>query len=152
MHLNETKALKQKVEQQNSEIKKLQSKCTELEKTISTLQNSNEGLKAQLEEEEALVEILNNSSVTHESEVSLENVSFGSCEEENIEETTYDKRGSSKSYSYSSSIEETTYDKRGTKKPYSHSATQAQQKVRYIELPNQVSLKCEKTGLCTHKI
>ena len=145
MHLNETKALKQKIEQQNAEIKKLQSNCTEyttstkkLEETISTLQNSNEGLKAQLEEEEALVEILNNSSVTLESEVSLENVSFGSCEEETVEETTYNRRVSSMSYSYSSSTD---------------SATQAQRKRSYTELPpNQVSLKCEKIGLCAHKI
>ena len=128
MHLNETKALKQKIEQQNAEIKKLQSNCTEyttsikkLEETISTLQDSNEGLKAQLEEKEALLEVLNNSSVTFESEVSLENVSFGSCEEE----TAYNKRVSIMSYSYSSSPD---------------SATQTQRKRSFSELPNQVIL------------
>ena len=90
-----------------------------LEETVSALQNSNENLKAQLQEKETLLETLN-SSVTFESEVSLENVSFGSCEEE----TTYDKRVSSQSYSYSSSLD---------------SATPAHKKRSYSELPNQVS-------------
>ena len=127
MHFNETKALKQKIEEQNAEINKLQLNCTDyattiqrLEETVSALQNSNENLKAQLQEKEMLLETLN-SSVTFESEVSLENVSFGSCEEE----TTYGKRVSSQSYNYSDSLD---------------SATLAHQKRSYSGLPNQVTM------------
>lgn len=133
MHLNETKSLKQKIEQQNAEIKKLQSHCTDyvatiqqLEETISalknnneTLKNNNETLKTQLQEKEELLETLNSSSVTCESEISIENISFE-------EETTYDEGASSMSYNYSSP---------------SDSATQGHRKRSYSELPNQVTQK-----------
>ena len=120
MHLNETKALKQQIEQQNAEIKKLQSSYAttiqQLEETISALKNDNENLRAQLQEKEELFETLN-SSVTFESELSLENISFE-------EETTYDEGASRMSYNYSSPPD---------------SATQAQRKRSYSESPNQVT-------------
>ena len=117
MHLNETKSLKQKIEQQNAEIKKLQSHCTDyvatiqqLEETISALKNNNETLRTQLQEKE---ETLKSPSVT---EVSID---FESCEEE----TTHEKLISSQSCSYSSPPDSALH------KPVKRS---------YSELPNQV--------------
>ena len=111
-HFNETKLLNQKLEQeklkleqQSTEIEKLQLTCAknvanikQLNETITTLQNSNEDLKAQLQEKVEFLESLNSSSATDfEFE---EEVSFESCEQET---TTYTKRVSSQSFSYSSS-------------------------------------------------
>ena len=120
MHLNETKSLKQKIEQQNAEIKKLQSHCInyaatiqQLEETISALKNNNETLRTQLQEKEELLETLKSPSVT---EVSID---FESCEEE----TTHEILISTQSCSYSSPPD---------------SALHKPVKRTYSELPNQV--------------
>ena len=110
LYLNETKALREKIEQQNNEIKKLQSTCDDyattvqqLKETISSLESNNKELTSQLQEKGALLESFDNFMVDIESdqEVSLEEVSFESCEDE----PTYSKRQlvSSSSYSYYSS-------------------------------------------------
>ena len=124
-HLAETNSLKQKIEEQKTEIRGLQLSCSnhtttiqQLRNTISDLQDSNEYLKAQLQEKEMKLENLSSSTVTVESDVSFENVSFTSCEEENA--ANHERVGNS-SYSNSSTPE-------------------MYQKKNYLELPNQVGL------------
>lgn len=114
LYLNETKALKQKVQQQNAEIKKLQLTCSDhatniqqLKEIVSTLQKSNEDLKAQLQDKETFLENLN-SAIDLKSEVLIEEESFESCEEK----ITYDKRISSLSYSFSHSPAPKMHQKR----------------------------------------
>ena len=126
-HLAETNTLKQKIEQQKTEIRGLQLSCSthtttiqQLRSTISNLQDSNEYLKAQLQEKETKLENLSSSTMTVESDMSLENVSFTSCDEES---TAYHERVGNLSYSYSSTPE-----------------THINQKKNYLELPNQVGL------------
>lgn len=133
MHLNETKTLKQKIEQQNAEVKRLELNCTnnattiqQLEETISILKKSNEDLKqsnedlkVQLQTKETLLENLNKSTADLEFEVSFEETSFDSCEEE----TTCNKRVSGRLHSYSSSPTSQTHRNRSCS-----------------ELPNQVVL------------
>ena len=117
LYLNETKLLKQKIEEQDTEIRKLQLTCSnyattvqQMKESISTLQNSNDDLKKQLQDKEELLDSLNRSyaTVDFESEVSLEEMSFETCEEE----TTYNKRISSLSYSFSTSSNPPTSRKR----------------------------------------
>ena len=129
-HFNETRSLNQKLEQQSAEITKLQLTCTEytanieqLNNTITTLQNSNKELKAQLQEKERLLEDLNSCSTESEEE----EVTFESCEQE----TTNNKRISSQSFSY-----------------YSSTASHVHQKRRHSELPNQVAIILCK--VCSH--
>ena len=127
LYLNKTKALKQKIEQQNAEIKKLELNCTnftatiqQLEETVLNLKSSNDNLKVQLQEKESLLENLNTSGVNFESEVSFEEeASSEVCEKE----TAYDKKISSLSYSYGSPP-----------------ASQIHQKEGYTDLPNQVAV------------
>ena len=104
-HFNETRLLNQKLEKQSAEIKEFQLTCAEhmatiqqLNETISTLMNSNEELKAELLQKERLLEDFNSYSTT-DSESEEEEVSLESYEQE----TAYNKRVSSQSFSYSSS-------------------------------------------------
>ena len=124
MYLNETKVLKQRVQQQDTEIKELQLTCNnhaatiqQLKETVSILQKSNEDLKAQLQDKEIVLENLNSAiDLKSDSEASLEEENFGSCEKE----TTYQRIGN---LSYS----------------FSHSSTpKMRQKRSNTELPNKV--------------
>lgn len=117
LYLNETMVLKQKIKQQNTEIERLELKCTNHIKTVQQLEETNEALKKQLQEKETFLERLNNSAGDFESDVLFEEVSFRSCEEE----TSSNERVSSSSYSYSSSP-----------------VPQIRAKGSYSELPNQV--------------
>ena len=127
LYSNKTKALKQKIEQQKAEIKRLELNCTnftatiqQLEETILNLKSSNDSLKVQLQDKESLLENLNTSDANFESKVSFEEeVRSEVCEEE----TTYDKRISSLSFSYSSPP-----------------SPQMHRKRRYTDLPNQVAV------------
>ena len=137
MHFTETKTLKQKIEQQNAEIKNLRSNCInytatiqQLEETISALKNSNENLRAQLQEKEEMLETLNSPFVASESEVSID---FGSYDGSYEEESTYDRKVSSQSYSYSTPPD---------------SAIHKPVKRCYSELPNRVSYVLRETP-CT---
>ena len=96
LYFNETKRLTQKIQQQDAEIKELQLTCSnhtttiqQLNESISTLQKSNEDLKAQLQEKEVLLE-KSNSAVDLKFEVSLEGESLESCEKK----ITYNKTSS----------------------------------------------------------
>lgn len=128
LYLSETKKLKEKIEEQDGEIKNLQLTCSDhaaiiqqLKDTISALQSSNDDLNTQLQDKEKLLERFNsNSTVDFESDVSLEEISFETCEEE----ASCNKRASSLSYSFSSS---------------SIPLPEASQK-RYSDIPNKVLL------------
>ena len=134
LYLNKTKALNQKIEQQNAEIKRLELKCANFtatiqqqEETILNLQSSNDNLKVQLQEKESLLENLNTSDANVESEVLYEEeVGSEVCEEE----TAYDKRMSSLSYSYGSP-------------PF----PQIHRKRSYTDVPDQVAVIHKVTSL-----
>ena len=121
LHLSETKILEQKLEQQNTEIKKLQTCCADYDttveqqkqtishlwdinedfkKTISELEDDNEALRAQLQERESM-------SDTFES---LQDVSCTSCEEETT--FAHDSRVGSLPSSYSSTPNKQILEKR----------------------------------------
>ena len=125
-YLSETKILQQKLEQQNAEIKRLQTEYNEteqqqkqtishlwdknedLKKTISDLEDSNEALRTKLQERESMSD-------------TAEDVSYTSCEEETT--FAHNSGGGSLQSGYSSTPNSQIHEKR-----------------HHFDLVNQVSL------------